>query len=107
MSDYVNFAKYRIYQATGQHAALAAGGEFTATMNYVAPLPRIFSIGSMLPFVSVGAVAEANVIYVVEFDMNTTTQTALGVKVRNIGTAGGTQTIRLTGFVLDMGDLIP
>lgn len=98
---------FPFYVAIGAtHAGVAAGAEFLTQMNWQTAFDRPWDSTSMAVAPFLYTAAEANVIYVVEVDLNTTTQFVLGLKVRNVGTVAGTQTIRLGGIGFDTGDLM-
>jgi hypothetical protein len=86
-------------------AALAAGAEVTVTANFVRPLPRAYDHATFLAFATVFVGAEANVQYVVQVNGATNSGTA-SMKVKNVGSAAGTQTWDATVLVVDINDLI-
>ncbi len=92
---------------SGNIGPLASAGESAGTVALQNPLPRAWN---NLTFIAVATACAqpgaANVNYAVEIDNGASSQTVIGFRVRNVGSAGDTNQIRVAVVVIDTGDMI-
>lgn len=86
-------------------APLAAGGEGTSTLTLRTPLRANFDVQNFAWFATVNVIAEPNVQYVAMISQASDAAHIL-VKVRNVGTAGGTNPYSLSVFGVELANLM-